>query len=82
MNTFSFRAECLADVLELLGSNEMKTLGRVIIAPDGRLPDVEVELNIQMTQRQLLAIIGGIEDGHVMGETLRMKDLRLNPMER
>lgn len=82
MNTFSFRADCLADVLDLLGSSKIEALGRVTIIPDGTFPDVEVEIDTGMTQKQLLAIVGSIDDGHVMGETLRMCDLRSNPMDR
>lgn len=82
MNTFSFRADCLADVLDLLGSSRMGALGRVTIIPDGTFPDVEVELDSGMTQKQLLNLMGGMEDGHVMSETLCMCNLRSNPMER
>ncbi|QKG68471.1 hypothetical protein HP062_24230 [Pseudomonas sp. B14-6] len=82
MNTFSFRADCLADVLDLLGSTRMEALRRVTIIPDGTFPDVEVELDSGMTQKQLLSLMGGVEDGHVMSETLRMCNLRSNPMER
>lgn len=82
MNTFSFRADCLADVLDLLGSSRMGALGRVTIIPDGTFPDVEAELESGMTQKQLLSLMGGMEDGHVMSETLRMCNLRSNPMER
>lgn len=82
MNTFSFRADCLADVLDLLGSSRMGALGRVTIIPDGTFPDVEVELESGMTQKQLLSLMGGMEDDHVMSETLRMCNLRSNPMER
>jgi hypothetical protein len=82
MNTFSFRADCLADVLDLLGSSSMAALSRVTIIPDGAFPDVEVEMDSGMTQTQLVTLMGAIEDGHVMSETLRMCNLRSNPMER
>lgn len=58
MNTFSFRADCLADVLDLLGSSRMEALRRVAIILDGTFPDVEVELDSGMTQKQLLSLMG------------------------
>lgn len=82
MNTFSFRADAIQDVFELMLSQGMKAVHRLTILPDQIFPDVEVELVTEMTEAELKQVIAGLDDAHVIADTIRQCDLKSNPLQR
>ena len=70
LNTYSFRAECRHDVLQFLALPEAASLKKIIITPDPMFPDVEVEIETELTLKNVMNALELIEDGHVMVETL------------
>lgn len=82
MNTYSFRADHIQDVFELMLLPEMRTVQRLTILPDASFPDVEVELISGMAEDEMLHAISQLEDAHVIAETFRMCALTLNPLQR
>lgn len=83
MNTFSFRAECLADVTAFIGTNDDNSLTAVGIVPDMTgFPDVEVQFDSELGLEELRQRMRAVEDGHVMVQTLRQCPLSQNSLER
>jgi hypothetical protein len=83
MPIYSFRAECQVDV-DLL--REALTIEGIsasmqITKPD-QLPPVHIELETPAKLGTIRNIMRGIEDGHVMVETLRACPLAKNSLER
>lgn len=82
---FSFRAECKHDVDRFF--NDCKAIGIKIDhlsihpATDG-WPDVEVDFRAKSTLSDLKQTARGIEDGHVLLETLRACPLAENSLSR
>ena len=77
---YSFRAECLHDVDELL-----KVIRGTLVREyrrDPGYPDVEIEFDSPADLAILKAIMSIVEDGHVMRETLRTCPLSENNLER
>lgn len=70
VNTYTFRAECRYDVLQFLALPETTLLKKIIITPDPMFPDVEVEIETELTLNNVMNALELIEDGHVMVETL------------
>lgn len=91
MKVYSCRAECLADVYNLIGEfqysetpvfvnmvpDEME-LGDGIVAPVG----VCVELKTTVPFETIVTLIKAVPDGHVMSDTLRCCALAENTLER
>lgn len=82
MNTFSFRADAIQDVFELMLSQGMRAVHRLTILPDQIFPDVEVEPVAEMTEAELKQVIAGLDDAHVIADTIRQCDLKSNPLQR
>lgn len=82
MNTFSFRADTIHHVFELMLAPGMKVVHRLTILPDQIFPDVEVELLAEMTQDKLMRVVASVDDAHVIVDTLRQCDLKSNPLQR
>ncbi len=87
MPIYSFRAECQVDV-DLLrqaliadGISSSMQITPLVGLPDG-LPDVQVEIETQGKLETIRNIMRGVEDGHVMVETLRACPLAKNSLER
>lgn len=80
MRTYKLRAECLLDVEKLMHLlfKRKCVLGQFIITPtyieDIRLPDVELEFSTSLDLKTLHEMAGKITDGHVMLETLELKE--------
>jgi len=70
ISTYTFRAECRHDVLQFLALPEAASLKKIIITPDPMFPDVEVEIETELTLKNVMNALELIEDGHVMVETL------------
>lgn len=70
VNKYTFRAECRHDVLQFLALPETTSLKKVVITPDPIFPDVEVEIQTELTLGEVISALELIEDGHVMVETL------------
>lgn len=70
VHTYTFRAECRHDVLQFLALPETNSLKKIIITPDPMFPDVEVEIETELTLKNVMGALELIEDGHVMVETL------------
>jgi hypothetical protein len=67
---YRFRAECALDVLalrEILGAVPRRF---TIAYLHPRLPDVEVELEIGLSLKQLRDVMRQVDDGHVMVQTV------------
>jgi len=69
-HTYTFRAECRDDVLQFLALPETSSLKKIIITPDPMFPDVEVEIETELTLKNVMNALELIEDGHVMVESL------------
>lgn len=82
--TVSFRAECAADVVELLASLPQGAYEVRKQKVDEPYPDDEVELLIkgQLTITKLHELMNAQVDGHVMADTLRALPLAENSLER
>lgn len=79
--TYRFRAECQADVLQLLKlippPIRFELLHLPLKLPDGStvpVPDGYCEIETTMPITVLAAWMHSIPDGHVMVETLRLRD--------
>lgn len=84
MKTFSFRAECVADVQyfgEVLAKSGVISDLRTEGVSDG-FPDVAVEMRAESTLGALQGLVRQVEDGHVMLQTLRLVPLVENSLER
>jgi len=68
----SFRAECVADVNALLERLPVNRYARFSAFPDVTFLDMQVEIECTSTHAFLRAVMGQIEDAHVMLDTLRM----------
>lgn len=81
---FSFRAECISDVMIFLG--RVRGAGHSIksnLQPDlDGLPDVDVEIQTDATLAQLEGLLRSISDSHVILQTLRQIPLEVNPLTR
>ncbi|PWV47088.1 hypothetical protein [Chitinophaga sp. S165] len=66
--SYCFRAECLADALVF--QQMLPEIEFTICSIDPELPDVEVRFKSTKTVPQLLNLIGNIEEGAVMAQTL------------
>ncbi|CRM50483.1 hypothetical protein [Pseudomonas sp. 58 R 12] len=69
MNTFSFRADTIHHVFELMLGPGMKGVHRLTILPDPIFPDVEEELLAEITQDKLMRLVASVNDAHVIGDT-------------
>lgn len=84
MQSFSFRAECAADVQgfrQVCDRHGLVTAWEVHPDTSG-LPDVEVELRSTSSLKVLREAIREVADGHVMLQTLRECPLADNSLER
>ncbi|MFY1664381.1 hypothetical protein [Pseudomonas sp. Pseu.R1] len=82
MNIFSFRADAIDHVFELMRSPGMRSVHRLTILPDQIFPDVEVELLTEMSATELMQLVAGVDNAHVIADTLRPCDLKSNPLQR
>lgn len=82
MNIYSFRADHIQDVFDLMLLPEMRAVRRLTILPNEHFPDVEVELQSDMPQSDLRRLIDQLEDAHVIADTLRACSLKENPLQR
>lgn len=70
---YCFRAECQPDVDELrslLGG----CFDKITIVNSPPFPDVEVELETELSLEELRAVMRRVVDGHVMGQTVASRD--------
>lgn len=83
MAFFSFRAECPIDV-QLFQSACANASLTVLLTnyPDGEFPDVDVEMESAASLETLRDVMRGVEDGHVMLQTLRECCLEDNSLSR
>ena len=85
MSTFSFRAECQADVdcflQESLNSNVKIAVTKTVMDKDG-FPDVEIEIESEVQLENLIEVMREVQDGHVMYQTLRQVPLEQNNLQR
>ncbi|WP_277960733.1 hypothetical protein [Pseudomonas sp. RIT-To-2] len=82
MNTFSFRADTIHHVFELMLSPGMGAVYRLTVLPDQIFPDVEVELVTETSADDLAHLVAAIDDAHVIADTLRQCDLKSNSLHR
>lgn len=78
MATYKLRAECTRDVRRLLADIPKRKLKRSNILQGAGITvadECELELEVEIALPQLQLIIAGVEDGHVMLETVaRIED--------
>ena len=82
MNTYSFRAECLADVNHFCALCDITDLGvdtRALYDTYPGYPDVMVEIHTDASLEELEAALRKIHDGHVMLQTLNVGYANENP---
>ncbi|MFI5297231.1 MAG: recombinase family protein [Polyangiales bacterium] len=79
--TYKLRAETFVDVVSLAhalmphGRPEVRcTDFRILVSGLGSMPDLEMELTSPLSIDELLDVIDGIEDGHVMYQTVQPID--------
>ena len=81
--TFSFRAECRQDAIcGVMALTDEGIPALMQIFSESQFPGVEVELETAAPFKRLEAVLGGIEGGHVMRESLRECPRALNSMVR
>lgn len=74
MNSYSFRSECLHDVLNFLAVvGERSRISACGFRQDDIFPDVEVELVVGMSLVELRKVANEITDLHVINESLERK---------
>jgi len=74
MNCYSFRAECLQDVLMFLGVvGEQVQIANCCMRQDPMFPDFEVELVVTCSLRELRSIARKGTDLHVIYDSLKLK---------
>ncbi|MDI1332425.1 hypothetical protein [Pseudomonas sp.] len=82
MTVFSCRAECQDDVdafIEAAKAADFEMLVRAFA--DKVFPDVEIEIISDASKDELRDLMRGVEDGHMMRQTLRAVPLSENSME-
>jgi hypothetical protein len=89
MNIFSFRAECVYDVnnlvTKLVAPYTLTVKPDPITAPDGKLvtvPDVTVQLECELELEPLRDTMYELIDSHVMCQTLRQVPMTENSFDR
>ncbi|ABY97528.1 hypothetical protein PputGB1_1623 [Pseudomonas putida GB-1] len=82
MKVFSFRADSLQDDFELMQAKGTRDISRLTIYPDSSFPDVEVELVTEMSEQELREAVAGLDEAHVIADTLRPCELKMNPFQR
>lgn len=82
MSVFSFRADSIQDVFDLLASPQMNRPTRITIFPDPVFPDVEVEIVVDMIECGVVEAARTLSDAHVIVETLRECGLESNSLRR
>jgi hypothetical protein len=78
--TYKFRAECIHDVWRFLDKISRDSITQLSITPveinpGVFVPDVEVEITTETLFKEIHKILRGIVDGHVMSETIQLKEL-------
>ncbi len=88
MTTYSFRAECSHDVQVFITRARQACYevahGKIYTQQfrGTMLPDVKFQFDSNATIEQLQQVMAGIEDSHVMAETLLACPLAENPLRR
>jgi hypothetical protein len=83
MTVYSFRAECPHDLEQLTIALQLRDVSCSIVATQGRgLPDCTAEIETEVALDIIRDVMRGVEDGHVMVQTLRACPLRDNSLER
>jgi hypothetical protein len=84
MKTYSFRAECEADVdaLRELAQAQLVECNWTLRRDQHGLPDIDVEVTTGADQSAVMKLMREILDGHVMIQTLRPVPLSQNSLER
>lgn len=82
MKVFSFRADALQDFFELMQARGTRDISRLTMYPDSSFPDVEVELVTAMSELELRQVIAGLDDAHVIADTLRPCEPKINSLQR
>jgi hypothetical protein len=88
VRTYSFRAECSYDALRFLTQateyavEQSLQLGMISFKNDPKYPDVEVEFKSTVELSPLREVVRGIEDCHVILQTLRPVPLSMNSLKR
>lgn len=77
MKEYKFRSECLTDFVNLLVRFNYKNHGvqcKYVVRSVEGFPDIEVELKVDLAKKMLMKIMGEVEDGHRMWQTLTTMD--------
>jgi len=83
MPIYSFRAECQADLDQLVRKLRSSAIHCFMSgAQDKQFPDCEVELETDAPLETIRNSMRAVEDGHVMVQTLRACPLAENSLER
>lgn len=82
MNIYSFRADHLQDVFDLMLLPGMRAVRRLTILPDAGFPDAEVELVSYLAESEMRRLIEQLDDAHVIMDTFRLCALAENPLMR
>lgn len=83
MQTYSFRAECKHDVdCFLKALKEANYTVTSTVFPDKHMPDCVVSMTTNAPLEKQLEILKGIQDTHVIYETLDSKPISENKMDR
>lgn len=82
MTVFSCRAECQDDVDAFIEAAKTAEVEMVIRASaDKAFPNVEIEITSTASKDELRDLMRGVEDGHMMRQTLRAVPLSENSLE-
>lgn len=74
MNRYKMRAECSADVGRFITQVPVNSLSTNHLSISGlKIPDMEVIFSTALSLDEVRLMIQGIEDGHVMLETVALE---------
>ncbi|MFL1526522.1 hypothetical protein [Pseudomonas sp. O230] len=81
MTVFSCRAECQDDIDAFIEAAKAAEVEMAIRAfADKVFPDVEIEITSTASKDELRDLMRGVEDGHMMRQTLRAVPLSENSL--
>lgn len=81
VSTVSARTVTMRQVFELVLALGIKAVQRLKNLPDKTFPDVEVQLLAELTLRELMLVIAGMNLSHLVTDTLPQCDLKSRTLQ-
>lgn len=71
---YKLRAECSEDVFNFINASGGRIMLFKLIKDDSVIPDVKFEFETSMELSEVIKILRGIDDSHVMYQTVQLKE--------